>query len=81
MVPMISELAALVALANCVCSAKRTLPDGKLTPHTGTQNKNALSKEKAFSIGADDRSRTDTVSLPLDFESSASANFTTSANA
>lgn len=32
-----------------------------------------------FEIGAEGRTRTGMVSLPLDFESSASANFTTSA--
>ena len=33
-----------------------------------------------FAVGAGDRGRTDTVSLPQDFESSASANSTTPAN-
>ena len=43
------------------------------------QLKKALPK-KCFFHGAADRGRTDTVSLPLDFESSASANSTTAAN-
>ncbi len=36
--------------------------------------------EVRFANGAGDRGRTDTVSLPQDFESSASANSTTPAN-
>ena len=38
-----------------------------------------LSTKYDIILGAAGRSRTDTVSLPLDFESSASANFTTAA--
>ena len=40
-----------------------------------------IRKDMSFAlVGAAGRTRTDTVSLPLDFESSASANFTTAAN-
>ena len=43
-------------------------------------NKKALSFESAFLFGAGSRGRTDTVSLPLDFESSTSANSIIPAN-
>ena len=39
-----------------------------------------LVDKSAFFVGAAGRSRTDTVSLPPDFESGASANFTTAAH-
>ncbi len=44
-------------------------------------NKKTHPQGACFFVGAAGRTRTDTVSLPLDFESSASANFTTAAYA
>jgi hypothetical protein len=44
-----------------------------------TKKRISQKRETLDSSGAEGRTRTDMVSLPLDFESSASANFTTSA--
>ena len=48
--------------------------------HFKQQKKAQNLRSKPFWHGADGRGRTDTVSLPRDFESRASANSTTSAN-
>ena len=43
------------------------------------KQKRTFGRQKFFFVGAGDRGRTDTVSLPLDFESSTSANSITPA--